>query len=578
MKSTKVLFFSLLLAAMTTVPQGAMSQVTIGADQPPQEFSVLELISNNSNALRLPQLTTDERDAITTQPFKDNILARGLTIYNTSAECVQYWNGDKWIGAGCPPIPPIPAIVSTQNVCPDGTVADLLPSGLKWYAAATGGMALASTTALNTLPTTLYASQTVSGMESDLRTPVIITFVGSCATLPDLAYKIFSPVSVMYNYQYQDLELYKSTGTGDATSYQWYVRSKEQPTASNVAIPAANGGTAKIFTVPSNFPETAQIWSSNDLKTLLGSVSKNDTLIFTCEYTNPNTAQLRKDSTEIEFLYLDENNYVMLGTVKYYFVEIDIASSGTVKILATNLGVETANAADLGDLYQWGRGGIADQTPDGHEHIVWGHTISILWKVGFADVGLANGTSGIHLYNASEPIDPLAAGSEFIYNNSKWVETSNAPAWTATDLNNLWTENTATEEGYNPCPADWHIPTNTEWSHIATIGNTFGADPVAYADVNDWKLPSAGFGNDAHIGGYIIAQNNATPNLAHRVFMPVTGFRSFGGGTLAVIGTSGYYWSSSGAGYSSFFTSGNATLGNNFSDYSHGFSVRCISD
>ncbi|MDR3327536.1 MAG: hypothetical protein LBT04_05345 [Prevotellaceae bacterium] len=104
MKTTKVLFFTLLIAVMATMPQGAMSQVTIGADQPPQSFSVLELISNSTRGLRLPQLKENQRNALQTQiegsaaATKD--LARGLTIYNSTRNCVQYWNGSDWIDAG----------------------------------------------------------------------------------------------------------------------------------------------------------------------------------------------------------------------------------------------------------------------------------------------------------------------------------------------------------------------------------------------------------------------------------------------------------------------------------------------
>jgi cobyric acid synthase len=38
----------------------------------PENFSVLELISNNNKGLRLPQLTAAERDAITDNAFKEN--------------------------------------------------------------------------------------------------------------------------------------------------------------------------------------------------------------------------------------------------------------------------------------------------------------------------------------------------------------------------------------------------------------------------------------------------------------------------------------------------------------------------
>ncbi|MDR3328231.1 MAG: hypothetical protein LBT04_09020 [Prevotellaceae bacterium] len=112
MKTTKVLFITLLITAMVTMPQGAMSQVTIGADKSPETFSVLELISNGTNkGLRLPQLTTTQRNALV---LTGNDLARGLTIFNSTTRCLEYWAGnvDGWkqqCGPGGPAAdPPVP--------------------------------------------------------------------------------------------------------------------------------------------------------------------------------------------------------------------------------------------------------------------------------------------------------------------------------------------------------------------------------------------------------------------------------------------------------------------------------------
>jgi hypothetical protein len=125
MNKFKKFSFSLLLAAMATIPQSAMSQVTIGADQPPQDFSVLELISNSTMGLRLPQLTQNQRNALQeTAEFqtKKTGLAKGLTIYNLDAKCVQYWNGMEWTGVGvCETVVPtvvIPTIFCTQPIPP----------------------------------------------------------------------------------------------------------------------------------------------------------------------------------------------------------------------------------------------------------------------------------------------------------------------------------------------------------------------------------------------------------------------------------------------------------------------------
>ncbi|NHN28130.1 hypothetical protein FIA58_020825, partial [Flavobacterium jejuense] len=71
-------------------------------------------------------------------------------------------------------VTPVPT-ASAQTFCNFGTVADLVAtgSGLKWYAASTGGTALVSTTNLAT--GTYYVSQTINGCESATRTSVSVT-------------------------------------------------------------------------------------------------------------------------------------------------------------------------------------------------------------------------------------------------------------------------------------------------------------------------------------------------------------------------------------------------------------------
>ena len=109
---TQIIFLTLFLAATMC----ANAQVTIGAATAPQEFSVLELISNQAG-LRLPQIeSTAERDRLFTNnpKFYNNQLAWGLQIFNMEVQCVEVWNGWKWasfcIGEtpSAPPGPPHP--------------------------------------------------------------------------------------------------------------------------------------------------------------------------------------------------------------------------------------------------------------------------------------------------------------------------------------------------------------------------------------------------------------------------------------------------------------------------------------
>lgn len=98
-KRNKFLTATLLIGAWLSLPFILTAQVAVGADEPPQEFSILEIISNE-RGMRLPQLSTGERnDLQSTTEFQNEIIlkGRGLMIYNTDNNCVEYWNKQKWI-------------------------------------------------------------------------------------------------------------------------------------------------------------------------------------------------------------------------------------------------------------------------------------------------------------------------------------------------------------------------------------------------------------------------------------------------------------------------------------------------
>jgi hypothetical protein len=181
------------------------AQVTIGADNAPQPFSVLELISGNDKGLRLPQLTQLQRDTLdgTTASAggsasmiasaaafatgKTNT-AMGLTIFNITTKCVETWNGVKWIEqCAASIVPPFAPSASAHTLCAGATVANLTATAepahtLNWYNVATGGSPLASSTAL--IGGNYYVSQTNSyGLEST-RTTVMVVIVPAVPSQP----------------------------------------------------------------------------------------------------------------------------------------------------------------------------------------------------------------------------------------------------------------------------------------------------------------------------------------------------------------------------------------------------------
>ncbi len=121
--------------------------------------------------------------------------------------------------------PAAPTGSTSQSFCTinNPTVANLTATGtaIQWYAAATGGTALASTTALSTA--TYYASQTLSGCESATRFAVNVT-VGNPAAPTGSAAQSFCTIN--------NPTVANLTATG--TAIQWYA--------------AATGGTALAST------------------------------------------------------------------------------------------------------------------------------------------------------------------------------------------------------------------------------------------------------------------------------------------------------------------------------------------
>jgi hypothetical protein len=176
MKRTFLLILSFF--ALSAV-NGVRAQSTIGDLKAPYQFSVLELITvNHDRGLRLPQMTTDERDAMTaTTYFTAEITgaAKGLMIFNTTINCVETWNGSQWISECALSEPAAPIAPPEQSFCGPHTLSDLSVNGqgVRWYTASTGGTQLGTGTAL-TDGTTYYASQTVNGLESSSRTAVLV--------------------------------------------------------------------------------------------------------------------------------------------------------------------------------------------------------------------------------------------------------------------------------------------------------------------------------------------------------------------------------------------------------------------
>jgi hypothetical protein len=75
------------------------AQLAIGSLDKPQEFSILELSGGGKRGLRLPQLTTEQRNDLHLENLEGDqkTAAMGLQIFNLNTLCVETWNGTRWI-------------------------------------------------------------------------------------------------------------------------------------------------------------------------------------------------------------------------------------------------------------------------------------------------------------------------------------------------------------------------------------------------------------------------------------------------------------------------------------------------
>jgi uncharacterized protein (TIGR02145 family) len=88
----------ILLALLFLLPVVVSGQTVIGSVLKPTSYSLLELSTTTiKGGMRMPQLTTVERDNLTTSAFVSDIRAKGLTIYNLDTKCMEYWNTTKWV-------------------------------------------------------------------------------------------------------------------------------------------------------------------------------------------------------------------------------------------------------------------------------------------------------------------------------------------------------------------------------------------------------------------------------------------------------------------------------------------------
>ncbi len=631
----KKTFKNCLLAAMFLAPGVAGAQVTIGSGEKPQDFSVLELISNNTRGLRLPQVNNDQRQNIE-DSFGDKRTneAMGLRVFNTDTKCVETWNGSVWISACAPPPPPPPVLCdgfpTAVFICNDGspgglTVADLNSeiATAVWYDTETGGTPLGTDEPLVS-DNTYYADCT----DRSGRWGVTVSMTDNCSAITPANVRITAYTNVMYDFQHQEFEVWITSG-GQPTAYEWFVAKD------GVETKIAGAPNAAKYTVPADFMyQYGGLTKSNTAQTPDGSNSAVE-LTIRCKMTNPNTTVPVVVNLEVLFIRTNTAGYGESGGVKYLDIESGNADAGgKVRIALLNLGQsgtgsfdmgvpqqpdDAANmndAGDLGDFYQWGR--IAD----GHEKVVWSKSAT---RVNQIIPMTGNGATSAWVAKADEtwsyePYTPATAqagqvhDARFITNSNtiydtgwgeyntdikaRWGNNGDRGVDTRADAANSLTagagKNVWSFVNNNPCPSGWRVPSRYElWDMYRGDGVTKPVEEKATANPYDaingtTTTPNSGpLNNGWHLrdgqsnayGGVIIT--NAT---GEKVFLPA-GFRSRDSAALpddVVPKDTSYYWSSTFLSMidvgTLFFSKQSLRAGSMYSSHAFGFYVRCVAD
>ena len=493
----------------------SMAQMGIGTTTP-NANAALEL-SSTSQGMLFPRMTSTQRDAITSP-------AKGLTIFNTTLNCVQTNIGTS---------------AAANWKCLAGISAS--SNGSAIVSAYTCSFASAGTltagTSVSGVTQTITATVTSAGTYSISSTANGLTFAATGTFTGTGAQNIVLTASGTPTYgTTDDFTLnttpncsFNRTATGNAstngtaivTSYN-YSSTAGTLTAGSSASGVTQTITANVTTIGTySISATANGVKFANAGTFASTGSQNVILTATGTPT-----------------YRATNDFTLNTTPNYTFSKYASVTgcyanvAGTIKdFLCYNLGVTGTqdpftyqSGNNNGGLYQWGR------TTDGHQ--------------------LTTSAS------AAGPISSPWISTSFISNSTDPYDWRNPQSGT------LWgdgTTGTDPDKGANdPCPTGFKVPSQAQWGGLYQGGTTTGGPGTATQNTWTWT------GN-----GYTLSPIGAITPVT--LFLPAAGWRGGSTGT-------GKYWSSTVNGTGAYYTnftnaSVNPGLGN---IRSLGCSIRCI--
>ncbi len=389
----------------------------------PNTSAKLEVASTTQGFLP-PRMTTVERDAIASP-------APGLTIYNTSVNCLQWWNGTIWFD-GCGNNSIVGSITAlncgsaTNNgTLTSGTAASGVNSVVPYIGGNGGshnGQTVTSTGVIG-LTATLSAgtfangagslTYTITGTPSASGTASFALSIGgqSCALTRTVGLTAGSITALNCGSATNNGTLYSGTAASGVSSSVSYTGGNGGTYSSqNITSTGVTGLTATLIA------GTFAIGAGSLTYTITGTPSSSGTANF--------ALNIGGQTCTLTFLVSAAQPSVFCASGPTVIVDVTNPATGRIwmdrNLGATQVATSSTDTNSYGDLYQWGR------RSDGHQCRTSPTTSTL------------------------SSIDQPAHGSFIVAPNSPYD-------WRSPQNNNLWQGVNGIN---NPCPSGYRFPTN----------------------------------------------------------------------------------------------------------------------
>ncbi|MDR1632063.1 MAG: fibrobacter succinogenes major paralogous domain-containing protein [Dysgonamonadaceae bacterium] len=535
----------LVLALLMLSAVSANAQVTIGSNQGPPAYSLLELDAGSyKGGLHLPRLTTEERDALSLDTG-----AAGLLIFNISTSCLDIWTGSTWKS-------------QCESTLPEG----VNPSSFSFEE--NGRYALYGKILFDVN----------GGNVSDYPEPYKnypSDYPHTCDLSSKLSYDYTLKSSPENSYTFSSAQFVVDDPTGLLDSYSTTTDATVTLTFKSLAevktlVGNAGRANAKKITIKALFLDNKGEQKKAELVVRVQNAPVGCSVRKVGDPTSPATTV----NGWLTFMCYN------LGANPDYG---DPAIQKSY-VPSPNTGSSTDRTV-YGDLYQWGRVDDGHQRRDLTPENIW-PADNLGSTTGFTEDPVPNDAVYINT-TTGQVLETDARFGKFIRRNTTNYD------WIAGDTyvyNNRWdtTGTKLSKAPADPCPTGWRVPTNTEWASIyGTTVNCGSADCYTNAKVNKWlhnfEIPPAG---DTGTHGVSLtpstAQGNTTYGTYPTLFLSAGDDRNRDHATIDNSGTRSIYWSSTvvgssinayGLGCSSTHVNPSST-GNR----SGGRSVRCVAE